>query len=171
RPTDGRYLASAGNDGFVRLWDLTTELEVFKRAGQREASSFGFAHSVAFSRDGRHLIAGSDEAGGAIVWEVDSRSVIHRLPNREKAAQSLAFSPAGGLMASGSSDGGVRIWDARTGQLRREQRRPHRGRRVTDVVFHPDGRWLATTGLDRTVKLWDTTTGDLLRTLIGHTGG
>jgi WD40 repeat protein len=169
RPPDGRYLASAGNDGFVRLSEWKTGQQVFHRGGRRESPFVGMAHSVAFSPDGRHLIAGSDEAVGAIVWDADDGREVRRLPKHEKAAQSVAFSPDGGLMASGSSGGGVRIWDARTGQLRHELR-GHEGRRVTAVVFHPDGRWLATAGWDRTVKLWDTTTGELLHTLRGHHG-
>jgi WD40 repeat protein/tRNA A-37 threonylcarbamoyl transferase component Bud32 len=169
---DGRYLALAGEDRSVRLWDLEAHREVFKRDGQ-VGESQGLASSLAFSPDGRHLVAGSDvpgsEVGLAIVWDVADGREVFRLPGHEKAAECVAFSPDGRLLATGSRVGVLRIWDARTGRLLRTV--PAHGKdRVSAVAFHPDSRSLATAGYDRIVKLWDATTGAPLQTLKGHPG-
>lgn len=67
---------------------------------------------------------------------------------------SVAFSPDGRTVASGGSDGVVRIW--RTG-TQRTAGRPlighHQG--ITSIAFAPDGRTLASSGFDGTVRLWD----------------
>jgi WD40 repeat protein/tRNA A-37 threonylcarbamoyl transferase component Bud32 len=85
------------------------------------------------------------------------------------AVQSVAYSPDGTRLASASSDGTVRVWDAITGQEVLPPLRGHTGV-VNTVAYSPDGRKLVSAGHDQTVKLWDVATGQLLRTLTGHTG-
>ena len=66
---------------------------------------------------------------------------------------SVCISPDGRLVAAGSLDTVVRIWDVATGQLI-ERLRGHRDS-VYSVAFTPDGRGLVSGSLDKTLKYWD----------------
>ena len=66
---------------------------------------------------------------------------------------SVAFSPNGERVASGSDDNTVRIWDAATGQLQRELK--GHSDHVYSVAFSPNGERVASGSVDNTVRIWD----------------
>jgi WD40 repeat protein len=84
------------------------------------------------------------------------------------AVRSVAFSPDGRLLASGSWDDTIKLWDVATGSLVRSL--SGHTDWVMSVAFSPDGRLLASGSWDDTIKLWDVATGSLVRSLSGHTG-
>lgn len=73
--------------------------------------------------------------------------------NNDAGVTSVAISPDGSLVAAGSLDTVVRIWDVETGGLV-ERLRGHRDS-VYSVVFTPDGRGIVSGSLDKTLKYWD----------------
>jgi WD40 repeat protein len=73
---------------------------------------------------------------------------------------SVAFSPDGKTLASGSDDNTIKLWDAQTRQ-ELAALKGHAGS-VYSVVFSPDGETLASGSKDKTVKLWEGTTKEMM---------
>jgi WD40 repeat protein len=82
--------------------------------------------------------------------------------------KSVAFSPDGSQIVSGSSDNTVRLWDAQTGKEIAELD-GHTGP-VWSVAFSPDGSQIVSGSSDDTVRLWDAHTSKEIAELEGHTG-
>ncbi len=91
----------------------------------------------------------------------------HTLRGHEGKIARIAWSPDGWILASPSWDNTIRLWDAKTGELRRTLK-GHFGRYVTSVAWSPDGQTLASGSEDSTIRLWNAKTGKLLRMLQGH---
>ena len=72
------------------------------------------------------------------------------------------------MLASGSDDTTVRLWDMRTGQGLASLRRHTQG--VSSVVFSPDGAWLASGSSDGDIMLWDSADGAQVAALRSFTG-
>ena len=99
--------------------------------------------SLAFSPDGRRLVAPGDE-NTVNIWDVtttDKPPSAPRLTLRGHTAQvwGVAFSPDGRWVASGGEDNTVKLWDAKTGGEPVRTFRGHSGV-VSRVAFSPDGK-------------------------------
>ncbi|MDJ0846013.1 AAA-like domain-containing protein [Crocosphaera sp.] len=150
---DGRWIATASNDGTVRLWN---------QQGQQKALLTGHEsniYGVAFSPDSQTLAtAGQDNT--ARVWNLEGKQLAV-LKGHDASVYSVTFSQDGQRLATTSRDNTARIWDKRGNPLR--VLRGHT-KSVDDVAFSPDGQHIATASRDGTAKLWDNK-GNLIKTL------
>jgi WD40 repeat protein len=103
---DGKFLASAGWDRTVKVWETAT----WQLVHNLRDSSGAAAQCVAFGRDSRRLAWGSAD-GTVKVWDGPGTET-HVLRGHTSWVQAVAFSPDGKWIASASLDGTVKIWKA-----------------------------------------------------------
>jgi len=172
---EGKTLASGSDDKTVILWDVETG----RCLGRLDHTNP--VYSVAFSPpDGRVLAAascgeqveGSCEQGAIFLWDVDSQQFDGSpLVGHDDWVISVAFSPDGKTLASGSLDGSVLRWDVAAHQAAGPPLAGHT-KRVPTVAFSPDGDTLASGSWDNTIVLWDIAASPpLSQRLEGHTLG
>ncbi|MDQ3918994.1 MAG: caspase family protein, partial [Acidobacteriota bacterium] len=124
---DGRLLATYSGmfSGQVKLWDTATGRELRTLAADTGGAEFvsGGVRSVAFSRDGRLVAAGSDD-GSTKVWDVSTGRELYKLggDNRgtgQNGVYGIVFSPDDQRLVTlgGMVPAGARVWDLATGQL------------------------------------------------------
>lgn len=94
-------------------------------------------------------------------------SYSHTLRGHTDWIYSIAISPDGQTLASGSFDKTINLWELSTGSLIQTLSNHSKG--VCCVAISPDGHMLASGSWDETIKLWRLDTGELIRTLKGHT--
>ncbi|MEM7184451.1 MAG: hypothetical protein AAF518_26375, partial [Spirochaetota bacterium] len=89
---------------------------------------------------------------GTEIWKLLESAVISR---------SLCFSPSGKMIASGSEDHKIRLWNTETGQLLHTLKE----HLALSLVFSNDGKTLLSGSYDGTIRLWDVNSGRLVKTL------
>ena len=160
---DGRFLASAGMDKTIKLWEVATGREVRTFLGHTET-----INTIAFSPDTHWIASGSDDKTIKI-WEVTNGKQIRTLV-QSASVTAIDFNPSGQLLASAGIRGTIKIWDMSTGtEVQTPTEFKHDGL-AFDLAFSPDGRMLASGGSgdtiqDRSIKLWEVTNWNLVSTL------
>ena len=165
---DNKYLAAGGKfpgstteDRFaINIYDFATGERLQQLKGHRAR-----VVTLEFSPESNQLASGcdyfetedrADLDGPVRLWKLDSNGwqSSAKLGGHREAVSSLAFSPSGEQLASGSTDGNLVLWSLQT--------LPHVGKKLakhTDAVFglafSPDGRFLVSGGLDRQLHQWD----------------
>lgn len=121
------------------------------------------SNAIALSSNGRRLALSPVGYDQIELWDLETGTKIRTLDGHSAVIKSLAFSPDGQWLVSGSEDRLIKLWRLADGKLRFTLS-GHRGR-VTQVAFSPDGRSLLSTGWDGTLRIWSPTLGQELLSL------
>ncbi len=143
RPTDGRYVLSAGGSWEVWLWDGYLQ-------EQRQLANNGAR--VAWSRDGSLAVMVSPERF-ARLWRVPEFTPVHTWRHGD-SVRNLDFSPDGTALATAAENGVVHVWDTDAAGLERARIVCPGG--VQHVHFAADSRTLVTQRADGSLAAWDT---------------
>jgi WD40 repeat protein len=123
---------------------------------------------VAFSPDGKLLVAGRDYDAGFQLWNVATGELIADRKAHDDSVNAVVFSRDGRLFATGSDDGTARVWQANGGKPVETLGGGDTGS-VNDVAFSPEADLVVTATDDETAVIW-TVTGTRVHVLRGHTG-
>jgi len=146
-------LFSAGADGAIFAWDMTTFTP--------QSLSFPIQNNpiwaLAGHPDASIFVSGAED-GTLTVWDATTGRIIRQIESAHAGAvYALAFSPDGSILASGGGDNRVRFWDMTTGESLADTPASHTNW-VSALAFSPTGKQLASSGADSTLILWDIAT-------------
>lgn len=169
---DGKLAVVGGYDQPMVLWDLTSMREV-----RQFPSSSTWATCLAFSRDSRYVLSGSDgvDNGPALtLWDISTGQRFRSFtePNRSLlsgAVTSCAVSRDGSRALTGSEDKVLRLWDLSTGKV--EWTFGSSFYFATAVAFSHNGRLAASGSLNGDLELWDLSLRKKLHHFQGHRSG
>lgn len=161
---DGETLASASQDGTIKLWNWQNQTLIKTLIGHTSWLS-----GVNFSPDGQTIV--STSADRTIkVWSTGGE-LLQTLSGDRSWVLSANFSPIGLNLVSGSADGKIKIWErpSNTSLFESQPTSIFTGHSswATSVAFSPDARSIVSASADKTVKIWDLK-GELLHTLDRH---
>jgi WD40 repeat protein len=163
---DGKTLGAVGFNGTIRLYPADEQGGVRGLAGARVAAQQALGllpddRIVAITASNRVSVFGADDAPGKPLEGLDGQPL------------SVAVSRNGALIAAGSDNGSIAVWDAANATARPALRTDFRA--VVRLAFNDDGSLLAVAGLpdesgNTSVEVWDVAAGAKQHTLVGSRG-
>ncbi|MBC8354942.1 MAG: protein kinase [Planctomycetes bacterium] len=119
-----------------------------------------------------------DPAKKVAMWDLESGKLATPLVGHLSAVTCLVYSPDGSLIATGSGDRMVKVWNTENSQ-EVSSFNGHSNVRpsgintedipIVSIAFSLDGKTIASAGSDRTIKVWKAHNGELIWNLVGHT--
>ena len=179
---DGQIMLSGGNDRIITVRHLPTGriIRTFRHSGS--------IYALCLSPDGQTLVSGGRHTT-LKVWNLNAvgnynsisptsrvigDGLIDTLTGHAESINCIAISPNGQLLASGSEDTTIKLWDLQTSECLATLEGHEEG--VKSIAISPNGQLLVSGSADHTIKLWQLPNNvsepicpDAICTLIGHT--
>jgi len=162
---DHQWLASTADDQNLIIWNTETGEVV------RQMRLSGRSLDIDFSPDGGMLtLALNGGTAQLFAFSQGQLTNTQTLPHLNQV-WSVAFAPGGDLIATGSKDTNVWLWQYQEGQWVNTAKLFELDGSVTSIAFSPDGKFLAAGSEDKTITLWQIDNGKarFVRTLFEHT--
>ena len=165
-------VVSGGDDHGIKIWELQRGKCIKTLQGNSNAI---YAITYSNQNNQQNLLASGHEDQTIKLWNVNINASqtletdlqpFQILRGHSDRILSVAFSPNGQILASGSSDRTIKLWNPRTGKSLKTLQ-GHRSW-VWEIAISPDSKLLASGSYDHTVKIWDIESGECLQTLQGH---
>jgi len=158
--SNGQMLIELENGKAGVVWDLTINQKT-------ECPGLSGSFAAGFSPDGHWIFSVRDQKGNGSLWNLTNPKNLRplNLGGHLDAITSVAFNPAGSVMATGSSDGTVRLWDLTSAAPNENSlvlKSPIGA--VNGIQFNADGSRLVATGVFRDAVIWDVRAADLIAT-------
>jgi WD40 repeat protein/nucleoside phosphorylase len=174
---EGNRIASAGGDGFVRVWDADTGQTVLTYRGHawlfEKVNWWPKIHTIAWSPEGLRLASAGD-GRKVYVWDATTAQTITIYEGHTGVMSTVfavAWSPDGKRIASACSTAGfdktVQIWNAETGSTILRYNSSYGlmpNFSVLSLAWSPQGDRIASTCGDKTIRLWNATSGQPIST-------
>ena len=162
---DGTRLAAISDAG-IWIYETQTGIELNLLVDHTGSNNRRPPRSTrfTFSPDGK-LIASTDgkrKDKTIRLWDTTTGKIIRKLTGHTRYVHSIAFSPDGQTIASGSLDTTIRLWDVATGKTIQQFKIPDNPR-ANGVAFNPDGQAIAVGNHGNTLHLWDVATGKTIQ--------
>lgn len=146
---DNKILITSGEDGYVRLWDMTSDQPI------KEFKYGSFVRDMDINPESTMVAVGLDDGKVSII-DLATEENTHELKLSEGAVFAVKFNPSGTWLGIGTSSGQVRIWDPVKDVLL--QGATHSSE-VYDISFSADGKYMVSGGADSTARLTKTEAG------------
>ncbi len=162
--SEGKILATSSMDGTVKLWEVSSGIEV----RSIPVCKRGSVMAVAFHPQG-DFVATISSDGFLRVWEVATGAIKKQIRVHSKKLVCMCFNRTGDQIAVGSEREGVAIWRWET-KVEPSLLVTEKSGRVNAMAFDPTGRYLATGGEDKWIRIWNLAHQNIDKTLAGHWG-
>jgi WD40 repeat protein len=163
---DFTRLATASEDGTARVWNARSGDELLQLVGH-----IGAVNQVIWSPDGSLLATAGDD-GAVQFWDVNTGDNLRQIQVGSSTGSSevddlivwsIAWSPEGDYLASGSGDGYIRLWDTESGENIAEIKGHENF--VTFLTWSPLGDRLVSVGADGKARVWNTAVDNMVLSL------
>jgi WD40 repeat protein len=151
---DGQKILTGSDRGRLQLRDVNTAAII-----QTFVGPIANIWSMCFSADGAQVLAGSDTA--ARLWETATGTLVRTIGGHTDAVRSVALSPDGTKILTGSLDKTAKLWDKASGALLQTFKDVSF---ILAAAFVRDGTWVWTGSSGFPPKLWDVNTGTIVKT-------